>query len=175
LPTNGCAVQQTTAELSDGTVTETLQRPCIVGAVPQLIVVGDSHAWSLRPAFFRLANEENIRIFRYQRPGCPFLGLAYVQPQCEAFTRLAVAQVLKMAAPGDVVFMPSLRMNLLERGRRDDEWIKRYERSPEAVEQRRMAYRQGVEVIGALESHGLHLVLTAPEPLFRAPAFRCSD
>ncbi len=177
LTPNGCAVKQTITELSDGTLVETLQRPCIVGAVPRLIVVGDSHAWSFRPVFFRLANEEDIRVVRYDHTSCSFLRLIDVQPQCEAFTQLTVADIAKTAAPGDVVFMPSLRMNRLvdERGPLDDERVDRSERSSETVDRRRVAYRQAVDALGALEGHGLRLVLLAPEPLFRASAFRCSD
>ena len=47
--------------------------------------------------------------------------------------------------------------------------------SKHAVSDRRLAYDEAADLIGALTRDGLRVMIEAPKPIFKVPAFRCSD
>ena len=98
-------------------------------------------------------------------------------PHCAAFATSALADVKARAKPGDVLFLPSLRLP-----RFSDQWISF---KPEEVRnavfgEAAVAGRQESEqIIGEslrpLADRGIRVVFEAPKPLFRSPPYRCAD
>lgn len=145
-----------------------------------VFVPGDSHALAYETMLSKLARSEpyNVRIYY---SGCPVINLiapmAEDSPHCRQFFESALSDITSRIRPGDVIFVPTLRLQ-----RFGDQWAT----GSEAVARERMfgksavAARAGavVEADTILErmlEHGGMIVLEAPPPVFRAPAFRCGD
>jgi peptidoglycan/LPS O-acetylase OafA/YrhL len=147
----------------------------------RLFVVGDSHAGAYASMLYRLAEEEGVRVHVYSEAGCGAASLlktyASLGARCSTFLQTSVADIQKRAAPGDVIFLAALRMNRL-----CDQWSS-FEESEVVAGQniersraeRRDALDEADRLLDTLSAMGLHVIIDAPQPVFKAPAFRCSD
>lgn len=88
-----------------------------------------------------------------------------------------VAWLERHSTPGDVVFLASLRAHRLssQLGPNDEAVIAARIRSPEQAEIRARALAEAVELVRELRALGLHVLVDAPKPVFRASPFRCAD
>lgn len=160
-------------------------RPCAEpdGRAPQqLFVLGDSHATAYLPMLHRLSIDESVYVEVHQIPGCAFLAMfgpmGINRPaDCTTQPRVALADILLRARPGDVVFLPSLRLP-----RFGDQWgllnsdDVLQEHFDAAMQQsRQAAVVDADQWLRPMLQHGLRVILEAPTPIFRAPAFRCVD
>jgi hypothetical protein len=144
----------------------------------RLFVVGDSHAGAYSPMFSLLSGQHNVEVRVYQQSGCAFANLlSPTTPNCAPFVRATTKDIGQRALAGDLVFLPSLRMYRLS-----DQWgpftateIADITLSAHAITERRLAYDEAVDLIGEFTSKNLRVIIEAPKPVFRAPAFRCSD
>ncbi len=148
----------------------------------KLFVLGDSHATAYLPMLHRLSVDESVIIEVHQIPGCPFLDLGTPMgtgglDSCIRQSQLAVADVLARSRPGDVVFLASLRLP-----RFGDQWgvlssesVLNEHFGEAKAKSRQAAIMDADQWLRPLLQHGLQLVLEAPKPIFRAPAFRCVD
>ena len=147
----------------------------------RLFVLGDSHATGYLPMLHRLAVDENVSISVYQVPGCPFLSLrapmAEERPACVATAQASLDDLLAQARPGDAVFLPSLRlMRFVDQwGRMDEAQALASNQGPAAASNRERAQHDARQWLAPLEQRGLSIIVEAPKPIFRAPAFRCVD
>jgi peptidoglycan/LPS O-acetylase OafA/YrhL len=158
-------------------VIELRPRDCADAQPPTLWVIGDSHATAYLTLLRKFSDQEHRHVVIYQQPGCGFLTLldppARITPACRQFELGATRNVEDNAIPGDIVFLPSLRVKRLvdqegdvvrASGLRDDS----------RVDDERIIL-DAQRTLRRFLAKGLHVVLQAPLPIFRAPAFRCSD
>ena len=147
----------------------------------RLFVLGDSHATGYLPMLHRLAVDEKVSITVYQVPGCPFLSLrapmSEERPACALTARASLDDLLVHARPGDAVFLPSLRLLRFvdQWGRMDEAEALASNHGPAAINGRERAHRDARTWLEPLEARGLSIIVEAPKPIFRAPAFRCAD
>jgi hypothetical protein len=146
-----------------------------------LFVIGDSHATAYLTLLRKLGEEQNVNVFVYTGPGCAFLSLLAPMKDasagCQRFASGALEDIKQKAKPGDVVFLPSLRLE-----RFGDQWATFPERAvmesmygAKAVLDQREALKEANSVLQPFLAVGLHVVFEAPTPIFKSPAFRCSD
>lgn len=97
-------------------------------------------------------------------------------PQCLHYTEAALRDIRQRIQPGDVLFLPSMRL-----GRFSDQWGPGTESpqyqllSPKAEADRQRATIAAVITLREFAERGVHILFEAPKPLFRAPPFRCGD
>jgi len=148
--------------------------------VKTVFVAGNSHAVAYEPLLSRLARLESysVRIF-YN--GCTLLKLtapmANQPSRCRRFFESVLADIESRLRPGDVVFLPSLRLP-----RFGDQWATGSDATAQdeifgkqAHDAREAALEEADRVLERLVRHGGVVIFEAPKPLFPAPAFRCSD
>jgi len=118
-----------------------------------------------------------MQVVIYYKTGCGFANLLDPSPSCQNFAATSVADITKKGSAGDLVFLASRRMPYLYdlRGPVDRQEILQRQTSADAAENRRLAYQQAVDLIAGFERRNMRVVMEAPPPVFRAPAFQCSD
>jgi hypothetical protein len=106
--------------------------------------------------------------------GCPFVSLDLrhdTEPTCAHATAASAAYIAKIAKPRDLLFLPSLRLTRLSL-----QWAAGPDSSPQSSEQQtEQAVKNAIDQLTPLSKAGLSIVFEGPKPIFRAPAFRCSD
>jgi len=134
----------------------------------RLFAAGDSHVNSYMKLFGRHAAEAGVPVTSYWSPTCEFPSLSAPmasRPQCAAYYREVVDELARTLRPGDVLFMPSLRL---------PRFSERRSANPGAA-QRAEAYGEARRLLSRLAGTGAILVLEAPKPIFRSPLYRCVD
>ncbi|TSE04347.1 acyltransferase [Mesorhizobium intechi] len=144
------------------------------GRSETLFVLGDSHAGAYTPLLKRFTLETGIRTVVVSTAGCPFVSLDLrhdAEPTCARATTASAAYIAKIAKPRDLLFLPSLRLTRLSL-----QWAAGPDSSPQSSEmQREQAVKNAIDQLTPLSKAGLSIVFEGPKPIFRAPAFRCSD
>lgn len=147
----------------------------------RLFVIGDSHALAYEGLFKQYAIRTATTIHAYNNGGCPFISL---QPYrdidnapCRGHAEAALADLRQRIRPGDVLFLPSLRL-----ARFSDQWAyfgeaqaRQQMFSDQARSDRARAVADAIEVLRPFVAQGVQVVFEAPKPLFKAPPFRCAD
>jgi peptidoglycan/LPS O-acetylase OafA/YrhL len=144
----------------------------------KLFVLGDSHTGAYSTMLRRLQDETGAQVFQYGQGGCTVANLLVPAiAGCARFAQGAAAEIEKNAAPGDVVFLASLRVPRLA-----DQWevFRGAEpadpaRDASQARQRALAFEEADALVGRFEKEGLRVVIDAPKPVFKSPPFRCSD
>jgi peptidoglycan/LPS O-acetylase OafA/YrhL len=147
---------------------------------PTVYAIGDSHAIAFGSMLARYTLDTGAKVFLYNNGGCPFLSL---QPwresdaHCRASAKAAVDDMLGKIKPGDVLFLPSLRMP-----RTVDQWVRFPEEviqnqvfGPDAVKGRDDEVRFGTEMLMKFHARGASIIVEAPNIVLHSPAFRCAD
>jgi hypothetical protein len=110
----------------------------------------------------------------YFHPGCPFLRLIQpmdVRHRCADFYRRFFDDLRTQGRPGDVVFVPGLRLTrLINQFGPDAEHDTPVDNSLSAV-----AVAEAQVTLAKLQAAGFRVVIEAPKPIFPAPPFRCAD
>lgn len=173
-PFAGCAFDETQRPLSGGTVFQFTPRCPNRSGLRKVVAIGDSHVVSYRKMLTRLAAETGVPVTAYYRSDCPFLGLGRPirsKVQCLEHQRRAVEELAAALGPGDVLFMPSLRLpHLIDRA--TGQPIKPPRITPA---ERAESYAQALATLTRLSRTGARLVLEAPPPVMRTIANRCVD
>ncbi len=144
----------------------------------QLFVVGDSHAGAYEVLLLSAQRQTGAAVRNFWQAGCAAAKLSAVSsPECRRFLRGAQERILRESRPGDLVFLPGMRVRRLS-----DQWVFFDERAvlasldtAAAVKERADALREADDWIGGLQQAGLVIVIEAPKPVLPAPPFRCSD
>jgi len=147
----------------------------------KLFVLGDSHAKAYSTMLQQLSDEYGMEILATSGGGCAVANLldpAKTQsPRCRKMVDDELAKIKNQARPGDFLFLASLRMNRL-----GDQWapfpeqqIADAQYGEKAIADRKVARREALELISRFEQLDLHILMDAPKPVFKSPAFRCSD
>lgn len=171
-----CRTELLRRDFSGGTVMEfnrTGEGCANDGPAKDLYVIGDSHAGTLITLFSKLAAEGGVRVHVYNKSGCGFLRIRGVSnsPECAAFGEAFTRELHRRTKPGDVVFLPSLRMERIA-----DEWGGPPKKSAlPADEQLSRGMQEAQQWLAAIQGLHVRVVFMAPTPMFGSPAFRCSD
>jgi peptidoglycan/LPS O-acetylase OafA/YrhL len=169
-----CRVSETGSRLGSGTVTHWVPTGCRLRPV-HIHAVGDSHNVAYVPAYRQLAAEHGIAVSLYDRASCPVFKLTETmasRPECAGFYAALLATLKRDLRPGDIVFMPALRMTRITNQFGSD-WPPgstppTETADPAAIAEARM-------LLATLTRTGARLVFEAPKPMFASPAFRCAD
>ncbi|MHB0818834.1 acyltransferase family protein [Stutzerimonas stutzeri] len=146
-----------------------------------LYVIGDSHALAYEGLFKQYAMHTGRTVHAYNNGGCPFISLQpwrdSENPGCLQHIEAALRDLRTRIKPGDILFLPSLRMPRLadQWGVFSDEKVQEQVFSDRAIAGRQRAQAAAVEVLREFAAGGVHVVLEGPKPLFKAPPFRCAD
>jgi peptidoglycan/LPS O-acetylase OafA/YrhL len=148
-------------------------------SMPRLFVIGDSHAQAYATLMPLVAMDTGAEVYFYSNGGCPFLSLQLAREGgCIQQTATSVADMLKRMREGDILFLPSLRLDRLtdQNVHRTDTaaWNAR-SNAENADPQRKRAEDEAVAALKPFAERGVRIVFEAPKPLFRAPPFRCVD
>jgi len=157
------------------------------GACPQgkgvdrhVFVAGDSHALAYNELLKRLVVAEGGQVRLYGSGGCALVGLQGWRgpnPGCQAYTTHVLADLLANARPGDVVFLPGLRVpRLSDQYTRFDPVQQQADQESDVAAQGRAAeVTAAITQLRPLAERGVRIVLEAPKPVLPSPPFRCSD
>lgn len=171
---NGCRVVHSSRPLTGGTVTEFDRTGDGCGnnaPANDLYVIGDSHATALITLFSKLAATKGARVHLYAKSGCGFLRIRSLNsPACAAFDDAFTAELREKAQPGDIVFLPSLRMAKIA-----NQWGGPETDGVPSDDQLSRGMQEAEQWITAVEGLNLRVVFMAPTPVFGAPPFRCAD
>ncbi len=145
----------------------------------QLFVAGDSHAPAYNTLLIRLTREQPYDVTLYFRSACDFMTLNVAlhahTPACRHYFAALLDDIAKRARPGDVLFLPALRLPRL-----GNQWATYSARTVQDTWQELRAAQptavaEAAQGLKLLEARGLQVVLEAPKPIFPSPPFRCSD
>lgn len=179
LPAGGmhCQLGQDVKPVASGTVTRYTPSGCRDTQPSQrLFVIGDSHNLAYTPMLRRYAASSGTEVQTFFLSGCPYLSLQEPMSDrraCSAYFKEASEDLAADLRPGDVLFLPSLRLK-----RYQDQDGGSHEATPSAeveLARRRDALAEAEHMLRQLASTGARIVFEAPKPLYRAPLFRCSD
>ncbi|MBC3373449.1 acyltransferase [Pseudomonas sp. SWRI92] len=145
----------------------------------QLFVFGDSHAAAYRTLLSLVSRRLGISVVEHERGGCAVASLIAPDPQgaCTQARNEALRDIEARAKPGDIVFLASLRMPELA-GRdwvRGDETVLNEALAELNPEQLDGACSSAEATLTRLMNAKVRVLIDAPMPLFKAPAYRCSD
>lgn len=177
----GCEVNYSSAPLATGFTLSFARSGCQGrGDGIRVFVVGDSHAMALQAMFTLQVMASGDTLKLYNNGGCPFMSL---QPwredseNCRRNAEVVMKDLLINLRPGDVVFLPSLRLP-----RFVDEWV-RYPASdvesqifgPQGVDGRAAALPVAEKVLRSIQAKGARVVIQAPVMVLKEPPFRCAE
>lgn len=142
--------------------------------------MGDSHAAAYIQLLKRFTLLTGMDSTLVTTAGCPFLSLKWerdTEPACAAVIKSGTAFLEAAVKPGDLVFLPSLRLP-----RFDDQFVRFSDESvldaalgASQARDRARAIDHAVTVLEPLVAKGATILFEAPKPIFRAASFRCSD
>jgi hypothetical protein len=168
-----CQALEREERIGGGTVKSWRAQGCAARGTA-VYAIGDSHNFAYAPAYHRLTAELGVPVRAYSRAGCPFMKLN--QPmdpdhRCEPYFRAVYDDLRHRVRPGDVVFLPSLRLTRFVDqfgpvdypGGMPDDSV-----SPAALADAR-------RVLADFSRLGARILFEAPKPIYRAPPFRCAD
>lgn len=147
----------------------------------RIFVAGDSHTGAYKPMLQQLSMDVVTDVTLYAKQGCPYIGLFaplnQLAADCQLFYKVTTADMIENARRGDIVFLPSLRLQ-----RFGFHWMLFSEinviesmSGKAALKQRIEATTEAVSLLKTFTTRGIKVVIEAPKPIFKAPNFRCSD
>lgn len=143
-----------------------------------LFVMGDSHAGAYHALVRGLEIKTGLTVHYHWKGGCAVIPIrkTWHNDDCEAFVKTSLDRIISESAPGDIVFIPTLRLPRLSQqdGEIGGDVIEDFEAftHSDAFEQQLL---RDSALLDDLTEAGLIVILEAPKPVFKAPAFRCSD
>ncbi len=176
----GCTIGAARLRLQGGTAWTYTRRGCANPVIfpHRIFVIGDSHAAAYLAMLKDVVLRSGATVTLYGVGGCSFIDLRDTpSPGCAAFGQAAVADVLAGLRPGDVVFLPSLRIPRIA-----DQFTiyglaaAQTQMASAATQAARAQGEQAaLPILHQFAAAGARIVFEAPTPVFPAPAFRCAD
>ncbi len=152
------------------------------GRSAKLTVVGDSHATAYLAMFDQFSAETGITVNVHSYPNCAYLDLKFPMrsasaPACLAFVKAFTEHIVSTHKPGDVVFLPSLRMHRYsdQWARFDEAYVDSLYTSKEFTQLDNDTQTDAKQWIDALTKSGARVLFEAPKPILKSPPFRCAD
>ncbi|MBC9032436.1 acyltransferase [Sphingomonas sp. JC676] len=170
-----CALTETVGRVGGGIRTGWTPSGCTrAPAGFALFMPADSHGLAYTPLLRQLAAELGVPVRRYFKPGCPYLKLVETmagRAKCAGYYRAVLDDIRRAARPGDMIFLPGLRgTRLVNQFERDHDLEGPHDDSVAPA-----ALAEAGALIDRFAAMGARVVIEAPKPMFRSPAFRCSD
>jgi len=142
------------------------QTNCSGDSLNSMFVIGDSHAGHHMPIYRTLASSFPINVNVYTYEGCRYPESLVIAgrftEECEQYGLASRQEVLSLAMPGDILFLPGNRVGSLKLS------IEELNREVVSLE------RLKLELQPFLDKK-MHIVLETAKPVFRAMADRCAD
>jgi peptidoglycan/LPS O-acetylase OafA/YrhL len=147
-----------------------------------LYVMGDSHAMHYTLLLKQFVFDHGGEVLLFAQGGCPVFGLfqreALAEDPCSAGRQTFLEYVLTRIQPGDVLFLPSMRLLPLV-----SQWktlatcqdILAGMASPMGRAGRQEAMEETVLALRRFTEIGVRVVLEGPPPIFQTVPFRCAD
>ena len=173
-----CAVRITKESSLGGQVYE-LQPTACKASASRLFVLGDSHAGAYVRLASIVAKREAMPTTVFTHNGCTLIEVEQIagrskrDPQCAAFINLAVTRILRVARPGDVIFLPGLRIarfaehEVLLPKAPDSNHLLPSDPKPGSTSE--------VTLLRRLSNARIRIIVERPKPVFRFIPNRCSD
>ena len=146
----------------------------------KIFALGDSHSAAYRTMLHIVSRQIGVESHVYEQGDCAVAGLLEPISNSESFSSFykeSVAEIKKLATPGDIIFLASLRMPELS-GRFEavdiPSVVKEFN-SPGSSKKRQAAFEEACVIINDLQDIGLTVLIEAPEPVLKVPPYRCSD
>ncbi len=137
-----------------------------------VFAIGDSHNRAYQRIYRQLSSDLGVTVRSWSEGSCATLGLdkgvAYPD-RCRAFESHAVNEITRMARPGDVIFLPGLRI------RRFTLPFGLQPNSSDSPPAPQSMIHTAHRTLGLLVATGANVVVEAPTPVFAATVFRCMD
>ncbi len=134
----------------------------------RIFALGDSHTAAYRTMLTIVSSQLGVEVHEYEEGGCAIAGLLEPmdeQGSCLSFFENSFGEIERLSKPGDIIFLASYRMPPL---------TDRFEEAG-AAGNRALALEEASRIIDDFEDLGLHVLIVAPEPVLKAPPYRCSD
>jgi Predicted acyltransferases len=161
---------------ADGPAEPITDDPLIRGR--RLFAVGDSHAAAYRTMLNIIAKELGVEVHEYEEGDCAVPDLLRPMDQkAKVHYETALKDIKTRARPGDVVFLPALRMPTFADQFEpiDVGQVARAYLGEKAVADRERALEEAKTIVAAFAATGAYVVMEAPLPVLLAPPYRCSD
>jgi peptidoglycan/LPS O-acetylase OafA/YrhL len=175
----GCPLALQHGSVGDLTVL-TVRRHCPTPASTwkRLFVLGDSHTGAYTAMLLQLARQDDVELRILSKGGCPVATLLRpATEECRLAASAGLAEIRRTARVGDIVLLASLRTDRMgdQSAAFSEATMSALRYSEAAAVNRRVAYQEAVAILDDFTKAGLRVIMDAPKPVFRAPAFRCSD
>lgn len=170
----GCTFQETRQGFAGGELRIWTPECPPRTSVGRLVVVGDSHLIGYTKMLMRLVAETGTPVVLYAKNGCGFLRFGNpFSPiyDCDRFHLALRAELPRILRPGDVLFLPGMRVPHLIDRRTGLPSGTRHATEAERTRGR----REALDALRRISATGATTVLEAPKPVFRFAAMRCSD
>ncbi len=180
-PESDCVPGLETRGLTVGSVTHFTTDHCEKAHTRRLFVIGDSHAGAYLPLLQTVSESLSTDVLLYTQAGCAFLSLSTphqaMTDGCKTFVEAASEDLVQHLQPGDVLFLPSLRISRFAEqfSLFPESDVEASTYSQRAVKNREQAIAEAYAWLSPLTLRGIHVLFEAPKPVFKAPPFRCSD
>lgn len=149
----------------------------------KIYVLGDSHAGAFSPMYEQISAEQGVSVNLFSFSGCSYLDLkspmniTSKSNACIEFSEVIKNITASTSNPGDIVLLPSLRMD-----RYGDQWasfditdMHEHMYNSKAQKLRDSALEDAKQWLQPFYDKHLKVVFVAPTPVFKSPTFRCSD
>lgn len=146
-----------------------------------LFTIGDSHAEAYLPLLRSINTEGHFDVHIYTRGFCPYLPLSAnlqrLEERCSEFDRTVEVDILKAMKAGDIIFLPSLRLErITDQWGLDNSASSDFGKYPTKVEAATAdIVKDAMAHLRPFLDKGAKVIFEAPKPIFLAPAFRCVD
>ena len=175
-----CEVQQSVASVSSDTVTTYSRGGCSLPVRgPDIYVIGDSHVGSYQPEVFSYVLRTGATATISYVPGCGVLSFTITEEEepCAGYRQAAIDDILSRLKPGQVVFLPSLRLPRFteQDGSVSTSTVLAEMFNPAAADARARGTVFAATFLHAVTAKGASVILEGVPPIFREAPFRCAD
>jgi len=168
-----CRIAQQRLTLSSTFADQSTPLECGHVEAPALFVIGDSHAFALRPMLLEYARRNGARVTLYNS-SCGFPKFPLSRGNCSQSDDAVIADIEAAAKPGDVIFLSSLRLPRFHNQWNTEEidtsavWrAAEKELAPAAIE--------AAATLQRLNKLDVDILFGLPTPIFKIPLYRCAD
>ncbi len=169
-----CGLKQSRFKIPGMTVFRYQGTRCAPG--PRIFIAGDSHAAAYNAMAKLLALDHGADVYEYSAGGCSFLSLLFPPtPACTTISTAALQDILTKARPGDILFLPALRIPRLADQFTLASLAAVQAQANAAAPIRSAEIAAALPLLRQFAANNVTIVLEAPTPIFPAPTFRCAD
>lgn len=146
-----------------------------------LFVWGDSHTEAYSTMLQELSETSNAKVYKFSSGGCGVADFRTVTSakgdSCIKYIEKVLTQIESIAQPNDILLLASFRLDPFSTQfvLVPEEAVIQSQLSSVSINKRKLIVKETSDLIKKFEKKGLHIIIDAPKPIFKAPAFRCSD